>query len=131
MTNAKFAGVCKDCKKEYAIGVEIHRNKKGSWCRDGEKCSLNDLTAPRPPQEVEQERKDNQQKRLDSQVNDQTAEMTAAAIRRVLKPCWKNSYEDACEILKETQHEERATLILAQVFFKEYSAHYRELLKQK
>ena len=127
---AKFAGVCKDCKKEFAIGVEIHRNTRQNWCRDGDKCSLKDLTTPKPPNEIEQEKKDNQQKRLDSQVNDQTAEMTVSAIRRVLLPCWKNSYEDACVILKETQHEERATLILAQVFFKEYSAHYRELLKK-
>lgn len=128
MTNAKFAGVCKDCKKEYAIGVEIHRNKKGSWCRDGDKCSLNDLTAPKPPQEIEQEKKNNEQERLDSKVNDQTIEMTGQPILRVLRNCWKMSLAEARKITEEERTQ--STMILAQVFFKEFSAHYREILKK-
>ena len=130
MTKAKYAGVCPDCKKEYAIGVEIHRNTRTHWCREGDKCSLKDLTAPKSPNEIEQEKIENQQERLDSQVNDKTAEITAQGIKKMLKPLWAESFEDACHILKgvkEGQEGFRETLILAEVFFKEYCRHHREL----
>jgi hypothetical protein len=132
MTAAKYAGICKDCKKEYAIGVEIHRNTRQNWCRDGDKCSLVDRNEPKKPEQIQHEQMQNQQQQLDSRVNDQTAEMTAKAIQKVLLACWKLSYEDACNILKsvDSSNGHRDTLILAEVFFKEYSAHYRELLKK-
>jgi hypothetical protein len=130
MTAAKYAGICKDCKKEYAIGVEIHRNTRQNWCRDGDKCSLKDLTAPTPPNEIEQQKKDNQQKKIDSQINDQTSEMTAKGIKKMLNPLWAEAFEDSCHILKgvkEGNEGFRETLILAEVFFKEYCRHQREL----
>ncbi len=130
MTKAKYAGICPDCKKEYAIGVEIHRNTKTHWCSDGDKCSLKDLTAPKPPQDIAQEKIDNQQKQLDSQINDQTSEMTAKGIKKMMAPLWAESFEDACNILKgvsDGHNGFRETLILAEVFFKEYCRHHREL----
>ena len=129
---AKYAGHCKDCEKEFKAGEQIERNDNQNWCGLGKKCPLKSVNTPATEEEKQQQQEVNQQQKLDSMVNDKTPEMTATAIRRILKACWKLSFEDACEALKGASGNDQAgwkeTLILAQVFFKEYSAHYRSLI---
>ena len=35
---SKYAGKCKDCGSEHAIGDEIDRNNNDNWCRNGRNC---------------------------------------------------------------------------------------------
>lgn len=131
MIPAKYAGVCPDCKKEYSIKTNIERNKRTHWCMDGEKCSLKDATQQKKPEEIEQEKLNNQKQRLDSQVNDQTAEITAKGIKKILHACWKEAYDDGETIIKELgMGDFTTTMILSQVFFKEYGAIYREMMRK-
>lgn len=129
---ANYASICPDCKLEIVIGSNIERNKKGNWCPKGENCTLKDPDKTKKPEEIQQEQIDNFKKQQESQVNDQTAEITVKGIKKIVRACWKEAYDDGVTTMDgiEGPHDFKDTLILSEVFLKEYCAFYRTMMEQ-